>query len=131
MVVYDPSAGFVTGSGWIAYGATACPVLCGGASGRGDFGFASKYQKGATVPTGDTRFEFHAGTSKFESTTYEWLVVAGERAQYKGRGTIGGGGDYGFLLTAVDAATDAFRIKIWDRTTSAIVFDNQIGADEG
>lgn len=130
VVVYDPSAGFVTGAGWIAYGATACPVLCGGAAGRGDFGFVSKYKKGATVPTGDTRFEFHAGTLAFASAEYEWLLVAGKRAQFKGRGTINGTGDYGFLLTAVDDATDAFRIKIWNRATSSIVFDNQMGADD-
>ena len=130
VVVYDPSAGFVTGGGWIAYDATACPVLCGGANGRGDFGFVSKYKKGATAPTGDTRFEFHAGTLAFASVEYEWLVVAGKRAQFKGRGTINGAGDYGFLLTAVDDATDAFRIKIWDRATSTVVFDNQMNADD-
>jgi len=130
VVVYDPSAGFVTGAGWIAYGATACPVLCGGTAGRGDFGFVSKYKKGATVPTGDTRFEFHAGTLAFASAEYEWLLVAGKRAQFKGRGTINGAGDYGFLVTAVDDATDAFRIKIWDRATSSIVFDNQMNADD-
>lgn len=45
-------------------------------------------------------------------------------------GTINGAGDYGFLLTAVDDATDAFRIKIWNRATSSIVFDNQMGADD-
>jgi PKD repeat protein len=131
VVVYDPSAGFVTGSGWMTYGTTACPVLCGGSAGRADFGFVSKYKKGATVPSGDTRFEFHAGTLALASVEYEWLTVAGKRAQFKGRGTINGAGDYGFLLTAVDDATDAFRIKIWDRSANdAIVFDNQMGADD-
>jgi len=130
VVVYDPSAGFVTGSGWIAYNAASCPVLCAGATGRGDFGFVAKYQKGATVPTGDTRFEFHAATLVFASVEYEWLVVAGKRAQFKGRGTINGAGDYGFLLTAVDDATDAFRIKIWDRSTNVVVFDNRMGSSD-
>ena len=130
VVVYDPAAGFVTGGGWIAYGAAACPVLCGGAAGRGDFGFVSKYKKGATVPTGDTRFEFDAGTLAFASTEYEWLLVAGKRAQFKGRGTINGAGDYGFLLTAEDDATDAFRIKIWNRSTNDVVFDNQMDAGD-
>ena len=115
VVVYDPSAGFVTGGGWINYNGTACPVLCGNTAGRADFGFVSKYVKGATVPNGSTRFEFHAGTLQFASTTYEWLVVAGSKGQFKGRGTINGSGDYGFLLTAVDGSLDMFRIKIWDR----------------
>lgn len=115
VVVYDPSAGFVTGGGWITYNGTACPVLCGNNAGRADFGFVSKYVKGATVPNGSTRFEFHAGTLQFASTSYEWLVVAGAKGQFKGRGSINGSGDYGFLLTAVDGSMDKFRIKIWDR----------------
>ena len=115
VVVYDPTAGFVTGGGWINYKGEACPVLCGSAAGRADFGFVSKYQKGATVPSGDTRFEFNAGSLQFVSTSYEWLVVSGSKGQFKGRGKINGGGDYGFLLTAIDGSLDKFRIKIWDR----------------
>jgi hypothetical protein len=71
------------------------------------------------------------------SSNYEWLVVAGARAHYKGSGTIiNGEGDYGFILTAVDGdlngggETDKFRIKIWDQTNDEIVYDNQIDADE-
>ena len=44
VVVYDPSAGFVTGGGWIAYDAAACTV-CGNLAGRADFGFVAKYQR--------------------------------------------------------------------------------------
>jgi len=39
---------------------------------------------------------------KFYSSNYEWLVVAGSKAQFKGTGTINGNGEYGFILTAVD-----------------------------
>lgn len=53
VVVYDPNGGFVTGGGWINSPAEACPVLCEGAWGRANFGFVSKYQKGATVPIGE------------------------------------------------------------------------------
>ena len=131
-VVYDPSAGFVTGGGWIKYDNRACPVLCSGVAGKADFGFVSKYQKGANTPTGDTRFEFHAGTLKFVSSSYEWLVVSGGRAQFKGVGKINGQGNYGFILTAVDGATDSFRIKIVDRDNGdTVVFDNQIQDDSG
>ena len=107
-------------------------------SGKANFGFVSKYQKGATVPTGDTEFQFKAGNLNFKSNVYEWLVVAGARAQYKGSGTINGAGNYGFLLTAIDGqiagggGTDKFRIKIWDKGTSAVVYDNQNGtSDDG
>jgi len=61
-------------------------------------------------------------------------VVAGARAQYKGVGAINGAGEYGFMLTAIDGqikgggGADKFRIKIWDKATDEIVYDNQMGA---
>ena len=91
VVIYDPNAGFVTGGGWIvsplgAY--IADPTL----SGKATFGFVSKYQKGAKVPSGNTEFQFHAAKFNFKSTSYDWLVIAGAKAQYKGIGTVGGDG---------------------------------------
>jgi hypothetical protein len=67
----------------------------------------------------------------FKSTSYEWLVVQGSvKASYKGDGTINGGGNYGFLLSVYDGGSsgDRFRIKIWNKATSIIVYDNQLGA---
>ncbi|MBA7593746.1 hypothetical protein ES703_00678 [subsurface metagenome] len=130
--VYDPEGGFVTGGGWIespegAYAPN--PTL----TGRANFGFISKYKKGATEPTGQTEFQFQVADLNFHSESYQWLVVAGARAQYKGTGTINGEGNYGFMLTAIDAKltpstdVDMFRIKIWDKDTDAIVYDNQMG----
>jgi hypothetical protein len=72
------------------------------------------------------------GNLNFHSSTYEWLMVSGARAQFRGAGTINGAGNYGFIMTAIDSqingggGTDKFRIKIWD--TGGIVYDNQIGA---
>jgi hypothetical protein len=101
-------------------------------SGKANFGFVSKYQKGATVPTGNTEFQFHAGDLNFRSASYEWLVVQGkDKASYKGVGSINGEGDYGFLLSVIDGGStgDRFRIKIWDRANGdAVVYDNQVGA---
>jgi hypothetical protein len=134
-VVYDPNGGFVTGGGWIQSPAgafTLDPAL----SGRAEFGFVSKYLKGATRPTGNTEFRFQVGNLHFSSDSYEWLVVAGARAQYKGTGKVNGNGDYGFMLTAVDGqvsgggGVDKFRMKIWDRATGSIVYDNQLGAGD-
>ncbi|HEX9956562.1 MAG TPA: hypothetical protein VGA96_04885, partial [Fibrella sp.] len=134
IVVYDPDGGFVTGGGWIlspagAYGKDPA------ASGKANFGFVSKYQKGANVPTGNTNFEFKAGNLNFKSSLYQWLVVAGAKAQFKGEGTINGGGTYGFLLTSIDGqmpgggGTDKFRIKIWDKSAGdVVVYDNNKGA---
>ena len=133
IVIYDPSAGFVTGGGWITSPAGAYaddPSL----SGKATFGFVSRYQKGATIPSGNTEFQFHAASFDFKSTSYQWLVIAGARAQYKGEGGIAGRtGAYGFLLTAIDGAVDGgggvdkFRIKVWDLVSGNVVYDNQIG----
>jgi hypothetical protein len=45
----------------------------------------------------------------FHSETYDWLVVAGARAQFKGTGTINGTGNYDFLLTAIEGTKEKFR----------------------
>ncbi len=135
IIVYDPSAGFVTGGGWIdspAGAYVADPTL----TGKANFGFVSKYKKGAAVPTGETEFQFHAGSFKFHSEAYQWLVVAGCKAQYKGTGSVNGETGYGFLLTATDGdkcaakTTDKFRIKVWRVSTSATVYDNKIASPD-
>jgi PKD repeat protein len=125
VVVYDPNGGFVTGGGWIdspAGAYTADPAL----TGKATFGFVAKYHKGAQVPTGNTQFQFKAGDLNFQSVSYDWLVVAGSKAQFKGTGTINGLGVYKFMLTAVDGNPDTFRIKIWyeDGAGEHVVYDN-------
>ena len=132
-VMYDPNGGFVTGGGWINSPDGACLLTpdCLHVTGKATFGFVSKYKKGQTTPDGDTEFQFHEGNLNFKSTAYDWLVIAGTKAQYKGSGTINGGGDYGFMLTAIDGdlkskgSPDTFRIKIWDKATGNTVYDNQ------
>ena len=134
-VVYDPSGGFVTGGGWIQSPAgafAAAPEL----EGKANFGFVSKYAQGANVPTGNTEFQFKAGALNFKSTEYQWLVVAGARAKFKGWGTVNGMEGYGFMLTGIDDdllggnQPDRFRIKIWEIETGAILYDNQAGTDD-
>jgi hypothetical protein len=135
VIIYDPEDGFVTGGGWInspegAYSADSS------LTGKASYGFVSKYQKGADTPTGETQFQFKVADLDFHSTAYDWLVVGGARAQYKGTGTINDEGDYGFMLTAVDGdlngggGEDKFRIKIWDKATNVIVYDNQMDAED-
>jgi len=134
VVVYDPNAGFVTGGGWIDSPEGAYipdPSL----TGRANFGFVSKYKKGKTTPEGSTEFQFKAGDINFHSNEYEWLVIAGHKAMYKGVGTINGDGYFGFMLKAIDAKltpstdVDMFNIKIWDIDDSdAVVYDNSLGA---
>jgi len=136
LVVYDSDGGFVTGGGWIdsfdgAY--VPQPTL----TGKANFGFVSKYKKGATTPTGQTEFQFKVADLNFHSNNYEWLVIAGHKAIYKGTGTINGEGNFGFLLSAVDEAltpsteVDLFRIKIWDKENNdAVIYDNHMGEND-
>jgi hypothetical protein len=131
IVVYDPSAGFVTGGGWINSQAGAYKLNTA-LAGKATFGFVSKYKRGATIPEGNTEFQFHAGGMNFHSSSYQWLVVnqAGTNAQFKGTGTINGQGSYTFMIWATDAgnAGDTFRIQIIDNNISdpvlAVVYDN-------
>jgi uncharacterized delta-60 repeat protein len=135
VVIYDPNGGSVTGGGWILSPAGAfapMPSL----TGKATFGFVSKYQNGASVPTGNTEFQFKAGGLNFKSTSYDWLVVSGgKKAQYKGAGTINGGGSYRFMLTCIDGdkpgggGVDKFRIRIWS-DSNGLIYDNQLNAPD-
>lgn len=133
LAVYDPTAGFVTGGGWI-YSNPGDYVPAPSLEGKATFGFVSKYKKGATIPDGNTEFQFQAGDLNFHSDSYDWLVIAGfDRAKYKGVGAINGSGNYEFMLTAVDNGNsgDTFRIKIWDKDNAdTVVYDNKMGGDD-
>ena len=136
VVVYDPEGGFVTGGGRIDSPAGSY-IADTTLAGRASFGFVAKYKKGATIPTGQTQFQYKIGDLNFHSANYQWLVIAGARAQYKGTGTINGQGNYGFMLTAIDGdingggGTDKFRIKIWDKDDGdTIVYDNLMDAPD-
>jgi hypothetical protein len=134
VVVYDPMSGCVTGGGSIESRPGACPgdpELIGKAT----FGFVCKYAKGSETPKGETQFQVRNGDLKFHSQGYEWLVLIGGKAQFKGYGLLNGAPGYEFLVTATDAqlgtsqGTDKFQIKIWD--THGVVYDSGLGtADE-
>jgi hypothetical protein len=135
VVVYDPTAGFVTGGGEFDSHPGAYR-LDPSAEGLAKFGFVSRYKRGSTTPSGNTAFEFTAGDLKFKSTSYEWLVISGSSARFKGVGTINGSGNYGFILSGFDAdlntadsfTDDLFRIKIWDAATGETVYDTSCDA---
>jgi parallel beta-helix repeat protein len=131
VVVYDPSAGFVTGGGWYTSPAGAYPANPT-LTGPANFGFNARYHAGSTVPTGNTDLEFPAAGLTFTSTGYDWLVITTNQAQYQGSGTINGAGSYGFLVTAQDNGGhggDKIRVEIWDKSHgNAVVYDTQPGA---
>ncbi len=129
-VLYDPwigKGGFVTGGGtiWSEPGDYAWNP---DAEGVANFGFVAQYKKGANVPVGNTNFVFSAGDLHFQSSEYDWLIVAGEMAQFKGKGTIEGeSGLYKFKLWARDDDPDTFHIKIWEEIddVEVVVYDNR------
>ncbi|MFD2998955.1 T9SS type A sorting domain-containing protein [Pontibacter toksunensis] len=127
--------GMVTGGGWIN-SPVVTELECGTCSfmrvgGKANFGFVAKAQKGQTIPTGNTEFQFQAGNLNFKSTAYEWLTVSGTRAQFKGTGSINGVGSYKFMLTAIDdnVSGDRFRIRITD-LNDVTVYDNQVNTTD-
>jgi hypothetical protein len=130
IIGYDPNAGYVIGAGTIISPKGAYlpqPTW----TGTGYFGFVSKYKKGISRPQGVTEFYYDAGNMNFFSDNYDVLVVAGNKAWYKGSGRINGKGDYGFLLTATDGAlapkgSDKFRIRIWNKTPFQRVYDTMM-----
>jgi hypothetical protein len=133
VVVYDPVGGFVTGGGWIDSPEGAYepdPTLAG----KANFGFVAKYKKGQITPIGNTEFQFKAGDMNFHSDSYEWLIITGAKAQFKGEGKINGEGDYKFKIWTTDGElsggqdVDAFRIKIWEEDElglETVVYDNK------
>jgi hypothetical protein len=136
VVVFNRTAGFVTGGGWIdsplgAY--SPDPKF----NGRATLAFNAKYLDGKPAPDGNTQIQLKGPKFNFSSSAYQWLVVTGGRAEYMGTGTINGSGTYGFLLTAVDggfnggAGADKIRVKVWNLLTGAVVYDTQMGAPDG
>ena len=133
VVIYNPDGGFVTGGGWISSPEEAYyadPSL----TGKATFGFVSKYQKGANVPTGNTEFQFKVADLNFKSTSYDWLVVTGgDYAMFKGVGTINNEGVYKFMIWAGDNDPDTFCIKIWyeEDNNEIVVYDNGMDQEIG
>lgn len=108
LIVVNPSAGFVTGGGWIAL-----------PSGKANFGFNARYN-GAT-PTGDT--EFQAPGVNFHSTSYRFLVVVGSSIEVAGAGTLNGTAGYSFQVSAVEGSPDKLRMHIWQTLHPSVGYD--------
>jgi len=100
------------------------------------FGFNSKFFKGATNPKGESQLDFLLGNLDFNALNYDYLVIDKDLAQFKGFGKMNGVSGYDFIVTVIDgnlpggSGVDKFRIKIWEKTTGLIVYDNQMGASD-
>jgi hypothetical protein len=76
-VVYDPSAGFVTGGGWIfPDGESTLP------DGKATFGFVSKYKN--NIATGTLEFQYNDADINLKSNSIDWLAISGASARAHG-----------------------------------------------
>jgi len=131
-VVYDPSAGFVTGSGQFISPAGAL-VADPSATGKGKFGFNTKYKKDGRLES-ESEFELEAGEFHFHASNAQWLMINGAQAQFQGTGTVEESSHhYSFSITVIDGqaagVVDMFRLRIWDLDNGgAVVYDNEMGS---
>ena len=105
-------------------------------TGEASYGYTINYYKNATLPKGETQFEFKVGDFEFNALNFEYLVISNSMAQFKGTGKIiGGQSGVGFTMTVVDGELDGtkvdkIRMKIYNRNTGEIYYDNQPGASD-
>jgi hypothetical protein len=132
VIVTHRGKGVITGGGHIVSprgSYVGAPNLAGTAS----FGFVSSCLKTTTTPHGVTEFRFDAAGLHFHSTSYQRLVIAGCKATYDGTGVLNGNEGFSFRLTATEGGehgVDGFRIKIWNTTTGAQLYDSLPSAHE-
>ena len=115
VIVYDPAAGWVTGSG--AY------------AGGGSFSLSAKYHPSGASITGTSSFS--APGVAFVTTTTDWLVVSGSRGTYAGTGTYNGTGGYRFLIAVRDGGSPGSKDRVRFQVSDAdgdVVYDTQPGA---
>ncbi|HEV2251510.1 MAG TPA: carboxypeptidase regulatory-like domain-containing protein [Candidatus Limnocylindria bacterium] len=138
--VYDPTR-FVTGGGWVmtTAGSTGLP-----AGRRVTFGFNARYPAdrrtgdtgdrgehtgdrgehhgdpaGTLRPTGHLELQAKATDLELESETFDWLVIAGGRAELQGTASIDDSSAvWRFRLVAIDGSPDAFELSVWDAAGS-------------
>jgi PKD repeat protein len=140
VLVYDPSGGSVAGLGAFD---SPTGALTGNPSfaGRATFGLGAKYLDGGATLAAHLELVIKTANFHFRSTRDDLLIIAGGKAHYRGEGTVNGVGSYGFQVTALDGgfigvgwerltANDKIRVRISDKGTGAVVYDNQPGAPE-
>jgi hypothetical protein len=135
VVIYDPNGGYTYGGGWFNSPAGAL-VSDPSATGKASYGFTVNYFKNSTYPKGETQFELKVGNFEFNALTFDYLVIAGAKAQFRGTGKITGDqSGVGFIMTVIDGTLDGtgidkVRIKIYNKNTGQVIYDNQPGASD-
>jgi hypothetical protein len=139
VVAYDPNGGYTYGGKKFKSPKGAMPSNPH-VAGDMTYGFQTNYYKGATNPKGETWFILNNGDFEFNALNFEYLVVNGAKAQFKGLGKMVRNGieqsGIAFILTVIDGqlaggdGTDKIRMKIYNKNTSEVYYDNQPGASD-
>lgn len=118
VVVFDPAAGFATGSGWFSAGGK-----------KTTFDLDARYGPQGGAPRGSFELESGATGFGFTATDVQWLVVTGGKAIVRGTGSVAGSTEtLQFLLVAVDGGKDdGVRLKVWDGD-GRVLYDDRPGA---
>jgi hypothetical protein len=121
IVVFNPAAGSISGGGWID----------GGAGGKTHVNIDVRY--GSTTPTG--KFTIHGSSAILDltSSSFEYLVVSGTTATFRGAGTLSDGTAVTFLVSGLDGKlagtkVDLIRLKVWNTATGQVIYDTDPGA---
>ena len=125
-MVYDAYAGFITGGGWIA-GAS------GNTNDKTHFNIDVRYS--ASAPTGQFRIHGSSALLDLTSTVFEYLVVKGSTASFRGTGVLSDGTPVGFFVSAQDGKAagtriDRIRLKVWKSADGQVLFDTEPGISE-
>jgi hypothetical protein len=139
VVAYDPNGGYTYGGKKFKSPKGALPSQPN-VAGEMTYGFQTNYYKGATNPKGETWFILNNGEFEFNALNFEYLVVNGAKAQFKGLGKMVRNGveqsGIAFILTVIDGqltgggGTDKIRMKIYNKNTGEIYYDSQPGASD-
>jgi hypothetical protein len=136
VTVFDPAAGWVTGSK--EYLSPAGAVIGSpSATGKANFGFTARYSGGYLQPVGNkwASLDFNSGSThvSFNATSYTYLIITGNKSILTGLGAYNGVSGYSVLITAIDNgnghATDYVRYQI-KNPSGVVVYDTQPGATD-
>jgi hypothetical protein len=127
-VVFDPAAGSVSGSGTFtsppgAYAANPS------ASGKASFSLDAAYKSGASKPSGSVIVSSQAIGFRLQSSSLDWLVVDGDKYEFRGSASVNGATGYAFSVSGVafagNAGSDTLRLRVWNAANGSLVYDNQ------
>ncbi len=140
VVAYDPNSKNYTYGGGKFISPAGALKSNSSATGLVAFGFTSNYYKNSTFPKGETLLDFKVGDFTFSALNFDYLVVSGVKAQFKGLGKMTNGlveqSGLAFILTVIDGqltgggGVDKIRMKIYNKKTGQVFYDTQSGSSE-